>query len=150
MKMLPNTGKTAKAHNPYAADVLLPGAVLYQTHDSQPAPGPTATVAVGQVPRNMKPDRLRWAIREVAGVDVWGVVAQRPFKGLFFIKVPQAAVPWLLACSGKALCVPSFLWLPPAGVDAAAVAQQLKDRGVVRNGLLTFSVSNSQVDPVPQ
>lgn len=95
----------------------------------------------------MSPAVLRWVIGHL-GIDVR---ARKSRNGLYFVDVAAADADRLVASSGLLMCFPTFLWVPPAGVDRASVAKVLKmdHPDVIRNGLLSFEIAKTQPRPSP-
>jgi hypothetical protein len=106
---------------------------------------------VGQQPPTMTPERLRAVIYRVCGVVAYEIVAlfkntgvgsrRRP-AWMFSVVVQAVDEDAVLACTGRVMCFSNFMWLPPPGICAHAVATILKKEVFVNWGLLNVMVPN--------
>ena len=112
---------------------------------------------VGQVPYAMRPDTLRWVLRELTGVTALKVEQRREPKtrgrtGLFTVRVRAQDVDAVVAWHRRALCCPEFLWVPLRGCaeEAEALCARLKGDGIgVKNGLLSIERRRLKPGTVP-
>lgn len=148
-----------QAHNPYYAQTPVQqtlstrciGCRSYGERPvaSAPAEVPRVTLMCGQLSaKTMKSARLRWVIEVCCGARVLGIdkgydTDGRP-TGLFEVTVRAEDEAAVLALSGRVMCLDKFLWIPPPGVDASAVAQLLKADKFVRWRLLRVELPNSR------
>jgi hypothetical protein len=117
----------------------------------------SASLHVGQVPYAMRPDTLRWVLRELTGVTALKVEQRREPKtrgrtGLFTVRVRAQDVDAVVAWHRRALCCPEFLWVPLRGCaeEAEALCARLKGDGIgVKNGLLSIERRRLKPGTVP-